>query len=319
MVTKPMDIFGERIDYTEYKEDIAESENLQGVKGCHFSLSDDLEILDRKGVMPRIKKAKRTYPKPEFYDLPMLEGLPIKNDNVNVYHDMRNQCLATNVINNITSYLKFGACVVKFSNTPKWINYSAFLDAMVDILRKTGRNSTILSVQGEQDCVLVQSKSYVTSIKNSIVDYVRNFIFRSKESSDYVNVTVNLEQVMDFLNQADFKEVAQRCTERHVETDRLSMKLESLKKDILSFTSLKDAVGVEKTLLDAIVIYAYLFYNDDLEGISLVEGIAYLDSKLGPSLVCTTAYKTGKVIIYALVYIEKMLDSVENFQIWGTK
>lgn len=319
MQANHMNIFGDKVDYTKYKDDIKDSTPVENVKGCYFGISKDVEILNRKGVMPRIKKSKGTSPKPDFYDLDILDDLPMDNKRVTVYHDMLNQYMATNVINNASAYLHFGACVIKFINIPKWVNYNSFLESIINVLRKTGRNSTILKCEGENDCILVQSKTFTGNIKDTLVEYVRNFIFKSKEASDYTNVTINLQNIVNTFDKDDFRSVAGDCVDRCNDTDKLVRRLESTKSDILALFKCGDSVGIDETLADTIINYAKTFFNDNLQDFTLLECLNYIDSKLPKSAKAKMALKTGNSMLYAITYIDRMLDSIEDFQLWGDK
>lgn len=318
--TSRMNIFGEDIDYTKYKDDIKETKNVQNLKGCHFKLSEDIDIHEKRFEPPRVKsifRAKQNAPKAEFYDLKALDGLPMQGEKVSVYHNMMNQYIATSTLNNISPYIKFGACVIKFEDIPNWVNYKSLLDSLMDILRKTGRNSTILKCEGENDCILVQSKSFTSSIKDSVVEYVRSFIFTSKQASDYANVTINLENLVNGLDIEEFKSKVGGCVSRFSDTEKLVRKLESVKDDIVAFIRCGNSVGVEESLCSAIIAFARVFYNYDLSECSLQECLGFLNQNLPKSKKLDMAIKTGKIAIMAIIYIDKMLDAIEDFQVWG--
>lgn len=314
-----MDIFGDTINYTKYRDDVKATKQINSVNGCHFGISKDVEILNNKGVMPRLRKLKGTSPKPDFYDLEILDNLPMDNKKVVVYHDMLNQYLATNVINTASSYLHFGACVIKFIDVPKWVNFNSFLESVVNVLRKTGRNSTVLTCEGDLDCVLVQSKTFTGNLRDSVVEYIHNFIFKSKEISDYTNVTVNLQNIADTFDKNIFSEVAGDCVDRCTCTEKLVRKIESTKTDVLALFKCGDVVSIDEALITAIVGYVKTLFEEDLTGCTLVECIDFIDSHLPKSAKATLAFKTGNTLLYAITYLDRMLDYIEDFQIWGDK
>ena len=315
-----MNIFDERVDYTKYKDDIKDTEY---VEGCHFGFDENLEVYDKKPFeIPRVKNVFRELkntPKPEFYDLGVLEGLPMKGENVKVYHHMMNQFIATNALNSITNYLKFGACVIKFRSIPSWLNYDAFLDSLSDMLRKIGRKSVILKCEGENDCVLVQSKSFTDNIVSNVIERVRTFIFTAKNLSDYANVTVNLNELVSKVDPKEFREKVQGCVGRYSDTDKLVSRLETAKKDVFALAMSGDSVSTEDALCSAIILFARVLFNEDISDFTLTQCLSYLNQKLPKNKKIDLLIRTGKFIVYAIVCVDRMLDMIEDFQTWGNK
>ena len=284
-----------------------------------FNVDDTIEVMDNKLPhfdMPKLK-SKRT-PNPDFYDLDIMSDLPISTANCDVYHDLFSKHMAIGVVNSAKDYLKFGACVVRCTNIPKGVNYDVLLEHSVNLFRSLGRNTTIIK-EGNSRCLFVQSKSAARNVVGGVIQYIKEFILSSVETKDYANVIVNVGNILESFDPEVFNKIAGDCSDRCDKTERVYLKLTSLKKDLFAYAKTNDGVGIESVLIDATILYAYSVCGDELDNPTFTECVAYLNANLPKCVINNDLYRKGVVAIVVAAYLERMLKSIKSFQLEGVR